>query len=661
MSNWIGDFRIAARALGKRPLFVLVAAGSLAIGIGANTAVFSAVSALLLRPMPGMENHDRVVEIGRSYREEALSVFSYPDFLDMRASVSALEEAAAFAIRPMNVAASEGGVRAMGLMVSPEYFQLLGVGQGQGRYFTADEGEGIGEHPVAVLTHDFWMDRLGGDPQVVGSTVMVNRNPYTVVGVTPPEFRGHMMGYAAELFVPIVQQGELDGVEMLRNREASGHLALGSLAPGATLGQLNQLFRAYALGMEEVRPEETPSGAFRASAMGAVSANLRPRIRLFLGSLLAMVGLVLLVTCTNVAGMFVARSLAREREVAVRRALGAGRGRLATLLTAETLLVFLLGGGVGAWLGSTAVQVIRADHLPIQRLTHVDLSADAGVLVVVLGVTLVTGLLFGLLPAAQATRLDVVSSLKGEDGAGGGRASGLRRVFAGAQVGLSLVVLVAAGLFVRSVQKASAIDPGLDPAGVYVVGVDLNREGYDGDEGRFFQEQVIERLAAQGWVETAALSLDLPLDMSRRANAVFPEGWSADPEARPLQVGLNAVTPDYFETLRIPVLSGRTFEDTDDPDSEPVVVVTEAFVEAAFPGQDALGRTVRGYGQEGRTYRIVGVVGDTKNSLITDPEEPFIYFPMAQDYDPTVQISVRADLPPEVAVPRRSSLTWTRG
>ena len=652
MGRWLRDVRYAVRSLRREPVFALVAAGSLAVGIGANTAVFSVADAVLLRPLPGIPTYDRVVELGRSHRGEGFDTFAYPDFLDLRESVPALEEAAAFSLEILSVARDGAGIRANGQLVSPAYFRVLGLEPERGRFFTPDEDAGVGEHPVAVVTHRFWEREMGADPGALGSTVSVNRVAYTVVGVTPQDFRGHMIGLEPDIYMPMAQAPVMKGRNDLDNRGASWHMALGLLAEGATLEQLQEQLAALGTALAEAHPRTNQARSFRAQPLGPVPAGGRGGIRLFVTALLGMVALILLVTCTNVAGMFLARALSREREVAVRRALGAGRGALARQLTVETLLVFLLGGGAGIWLGAWAVTLLRPDLLPVPVPVHFDLGARPEVLAVSLGVTLLAGLLFGLLPAAQASRTDLVRSLRSESGTGGRGTGRLRTIFAGAQVGLSLVLLATAGLFLRSLQRASVVETGFDPTGAYTTYLDLSLEGYDTAEGRVFQADLLASLRSLGWVTGASLSTDLPLDLSRSSTGVFPAGWDDAEDQRALGVDFNRVSDGYFETLGIPVLQGRPFAPSDREGNAPVVIVSRAFVEAAWSGGEPLGRTIQiGRGGDARVLEVVGVVEDVKNQLITDEATPFLYLPIGQDYGAAVQVVVRTSLERARAVP----------
>lgn len=653
MGRWVRDLRYAVRTLRREPLFTLVAAGSLAIGIGANTAVFSVANALLLRPLPGIPNYERVVELGRASRGEGFDTFAYPDFLDLRDQVPALEDAAAFSIQILSVAREDGGVRANGLLVSPAYFPVLGATPGEGRFFLKEEDQGEGEHAVAVVSHAFWEGELGGDPAVVGSTLLLNRIPHTVVGVTRPGFHGHMMGLAPDVYLPFMQAPVVAGEDFLDHRGASWHMALGLLAPGATPDQLNEQLATVGDRLAQAHPGTNEHRSFRAIALGPVPGGGRSQIRLFMTALLGMVGLILLVTCTNVAGMFLARGVSREREVAVRLAVGAGRGALIQQLTVETLLVFLLGGGMGAALGAWAVGLLRPELVPAPVPLRLDLAPDGRVLLFALGVTLLTGLAFGLFPAARAARVEVSTSLK--EGRGGeGRTGRLRTAFAGAQVGLSLILLVTAALFVRSLQRAASIETGFDPDGGYTTLLDLSLEGYGEEDGRVFHRELLEGLRGEGWIQAAALSGDLPLDLGRSGTVAVPEGWEATPEAPGLGVDFNRVSDGYFEALAIPVRSGRAFLPSDREDARAVAVVSETFAREAWPGEDPLGRTLRfgGFGDAADVLEVVGVVADVKNQLITETPSPFVYRPLAQSYAPTTQVVVKTPLAPAEATGR---------
>lgn len=646
------DVRYASRQLVRQPLFTLVAAGSLAIGIGANTAVFSVGNALLFRPLPGITNYARVVDLGRTSSGRGFDTFSYPDFVDIRAEVPALADAAGYQFSNVSVSRGGEGIRALGFHVSASYFTLLGAEPGVGRYFLPGEDVGVEQHPVAILSHHFWSERLGSDPDALGSTIRVNRIPYTVVGITNEAFRGHMVGFVPDLYMPMMQLPAMNGGQNdFEARNASWLLAVGLLADGATVDQLNGQLDALAERLSAAYPDTNRTRGFRAMSIGPIPGAGRAGVRLFIGALLGMVLLILLVTCTNLAGMFLARAISREREFAVRISLGAGRGTLIRLLGIETLLLFFLGGGAGVAFGIWTVGLIRPEVLPSPIPLRFAISPDTTVLGFSVALTLLTGLVFGLLPAARATRLELASSMKDGGTAGRPRSGRLRRAFAGTQVGLSLILLAAASLFVRSLQGAASVDTGFDPDGAHVTLLDLSLEGYDEDSGLRFQDDLLESLRALPWVEDAAASSDLPLDLGRHGTSVRPQGWDEAEDAPLLSVDFNLVSAGYFETLRIPLRAGRTFQEDDRKDTPLVAVVSERFAQEAWPGENPIGRTLR-FGARSLDVplrEVVGVVADTKNQVITEAPRAFVYLPLEQRYSSAVQITVRSEGASETA------------
>jgi predicted permease len=635
------DLRLAFRSLRKRPLYLTLTVLSLAIGIGANTAIFSAVNHLLLRGMDGIPNASRMVEIGAGRTGD--SSLSYPDFLAIREQGSPLEEAAGFDMRILTLSRGEAGDRVFGMLVSANYFDVLGITAAQGRTFLAEEDEGPDQHPVVVLSHTFWQGRLGGDPGLVGSTVYVNRQPYDVVGVLPEEFRGHMAVGNPDVYVPLMQHPSLnEGVESFSRRGVSWFQVLGLLEPGSSVAEADAALKTVYSRLSEEYPETNANRTASARPYGALPAMIRGPAGMFLGVLMAFVGLILLITCANVAGMFLARATARKKEIAIRLSLGAGRGPLVRHLLTESLVIFTAGGIAGVFLALWGLDLLTSMDLPAPYPVSFDLSPDLGVLLFAAGLTLFTGLVFGLLPARQALELDLLSTLKDEGNRGGSRGSRLRRGFVTAQVGASLVLLVGASLLLRALQRAGEIETGFEPAGVSLTFLDLKTEGLSGQEGKVFQEEVLEYFSALGWVESAALSTDLPLDMSRSTRGVTPEGWTgATEDDQYVSAGYNHVSPDYFRTLRISVQEGRAFSDQDGPESERVAIVSRAFVDRVWPGESALGRTVRWGGPDDEPLTIVGVAENVQNQLLTDAPEPFIYRPLAQAYSAENNLIVR--------------------
>jgi len=612
---------------------------SLTIGIAANTVVFSAVSGLLLEGMHGVPNARRIVEVGTRRDGSGFYGFSYPDFLDLREQASTLAEVAGYKYQMFTLSRGDAGVRAFGLLVSANYFDVVGVQAFRGRTFLREEDTGLDAHPVAVLSFDFWQNRWGGDPDVVGSTVYVSRQPYTVLGITPEDFRSHTALGNPDVYVPLMQHPSLNqGRNYFESRGSDWFNALALLEDGATLSdadaEVATIFRRLSAAYPETNGRRT--GSVR--AYGALPSIMQGYAGMFLAVLLAFVALILLITCANVAGMFLARATARQREIAIRLAVGSSRVQLIRHLLTESLVVFVLGGLGGVTLAAWTLGYLGSLTLPGPFPVGLEVSMSGTALLFALALTLVTGVVFGLLPARQALGLSVLGTLKDEGAQPRSSAGRLRRAFVAAQVAASLALLVAAGLLLRALQQAGQIETGFETEGAYVTFLDLTTEGYTPEDGSAFQNEILQHFAAQPWVESVALSIDLPLDMSTHGTAVIPDGWEGSVEQEYLSSRYNAVSPDYFAALRISVLEGRGFTPGDRAGVEEVAVVSRTFAERVWPGESAVGRRVQARG----TVTVVGVVEDVPNSSLTEVPTPLFYRPLAQAYGDEVYLVFRS-------------------
>jgi predicted permease len=638
------DLRFAVRSLSRRPLFLLVPVLSLAIGIGANTAIFSALKSLVLSDPPGIPNASRMVELGRGRDGQGFESFSYPDFLDLREEADPLAELAGMSMQMLTLSRGKAGERAFAMLVSANFFEVLGVRTAMGRTFLPEEDEGPDEHPVVVLNHRFWEERLGGDPDILGATVYVSRTPYTVVGVTHQEYVSPLAIGSPDIYVPLMQYPSLnEGQSFFEARSSSWFQVFGLLRPGATMEEADAAVVTIFSRLAEEYPESNARRTAAVRPYGALPAVIRGPTGLFLGVLMAFVGLILLVTCANVAGMFLARASSRRKEIAIRLSVGSGRGQLIRHLLTESLVIFALGGVGGVLLANWGLGLITAWDIPAPFPVRLDFSPDAGVLLFGGTLTLVTGLIFGLLPAHEALSLDLVGSLKGEGAdprSGEGR---LRRAFVGAQIGASLVLLVAAGLFLRALQHAGQIETGFEARGAYISFVDLAQEGYQSEEGAVFQQEILDSFSDQPWVEEVALAADLPLDLSSSGTVVVPEGWEARSQEEDMGTDFNSVSPEYFSTLRIPLLEGRVFDPSDRESAELVTVVSRTFADRAWPGESALGRRVLWNTRNETWLTVVGVVEDTHNQVLTERPKPFLYRPLAQRYRAAGHLVIRSN------------------
>ena len=643
MEAFAADLRHALRFLSQRPFFTMIGALSIALGVGATTAVFSVANRVLLMPPVGVTAADRVIEVGRTTNGRGFDTFSFPELLDFQGETGPLSHVAG--VRPGLVSFMSGGQaeQVLAAAVSQSYFGAVGVEPVAGRFFLPEEDVTPGAHAVAVVSWRFWQDRLGGSPEAIGRTIDINRQPFTVIDVVPAEFRGHVIAIAPQIWIPLTMYGTMQpGFQAFDVRWASFLTIVGRLAPGASIEQADA---AVKLVMARHTPAASDTRNERSAAvrtLGPVPSGGKPIVAAFLGMLGALVVIVLMVTAANVGGMLLARGAAREREIAIRMALGSGRGRVIRQLLFESVLIFMSGGALGIAVAWWATGLLSAVHLPVPIPLDFDARPDGRVLVAGLVTALSTGLLFGLAPALQAGRTDLNAGLKLEAGRRGSRAGRLRRLFVEAQVGLSLVLLLTAGLFLRSLQRASHIEAGFDPAGVRMISFDLSRDGYDEERGAAFLTTLRDEVLAIPGVTAAAFATELPLDLGRSESPVYPEGQQVDGEQLRVQADFAIVSDGFFEAAGIAVRRGRAFSREDRPGALPVVVVNRTMAERIWPDADPLGMRMRVSSDEGDLLTVVGVVDDVKNSTLMDPPTPMAYLPLAQNYRPGVTLLARS-------------------
>jgi predicted permease len=643
MITLVEDLRVGLRTLRKRPWFTAAAVCTLTLGIGANTAIFGAVNALLIQAPPGVHQAERVVEVGRSYEGRGFDTFSYPDLLALRTGATPLEQVAGWGLVNLSMSSGGPGQRVDAMLVSANYFDILGVKPAYGRYFRPDEDDPrVPVHPI-VLSHRFWRDRFGSAPGVVGTTLSINRETATVVGIAPEEFGGHVSLLQPDMWIPMAMlELAYPGMADLERRNNNWLMVIARLAPHATLAQADGAVKQMFDQLRDRFPQEYRQKSGRVLPIGPVPGAGRSAVGGFLGVLMGLVGLILLITCANVAGMLVARALDRRREIAIRLALGCGRSRLVRLLVTETLVLFGVAAAFAtaltAWLLNLASRLQLSIPLPV----HLDLSPDALVMAFAFGVSLLTGLVFGVVPALRASRPDLVDSLKqGAAGSPGASRTVLRAVFVNGQVGLSVTLLVSAALFLRALQTAAEVETGFDPEGVHFVSLDLSLEGYDAGAGRQLVEDVRARLQGLPGVAAAAASLDLPLDLGSHGGAVYPEGLESEGGSAGLGSDFNVVSPGYFTALAIRRLAGRDFDEGDGPQAAPVAIVSRTLAQRAWPGEDPVGKSIR-WGSEAAPARtVVGVVADVKNQTLTETTAPMVYLPYAQEWRPQVNVIAR--------------------
>jgi len=648
------DLRYAFRTLRNSPGFTLVAVLSLALGIGANTAIFSLVNALLLRPLPVREP-DRIVGIYTSdFSGPRFGASSYPDYADIRDQSKAF--AAVLAWSPLTMSISSGGKteRIQGQIVTGNYFSLLGVEAALGRTFLPEEDQAPGTHPVAVVSYGFWQRGFGGEPGLVGRQVILNGHSFTVVGIAPRGFTGTMVGIAPEVWIPMMMEGQASagfgGRSRLAERSSRGLFLMARLHPGVALPQAQAALDTLAGRLHAAYPREWTDirkQARKLTVLPESQSRLFPSFRSnlvgFLALLLSAVGLVLLIACANLANLLLARAAARRREIGVRRALGAGRFRLIRQLLTESTVLALLGGAAGLGVALWMLDALLAFKPPTPFPVFLDLSLDARVFGFTGLLTLLTGLVFGLAPALQAVRADVIPALKDEAGSTRGLSrSRLRSVLVVSQVALSLLLLTGSGLFVRSLRNASLIDPGFDPHNLLAMSVDLGLQGYSEARGKLFYQQLLERVEVLPGVRSASLADRIPLDLGGRRTSISLEGYTPRP-GEDMELNFSIVGPKYFETMRISLLGGRDFTAQDRDGAPGAAVVNQALARRYWPGQDPLGKTIRRGGAE---FQVTGLARDGKYRTLGEDPLPFFWLPLWQTYRPAAVLHVRTAAEP---------------
>jgi putative ABC transport system permease protein len=641
METLFKDIRYGARGLLKRPAFTLVVVITLALGIGANTAIFSIINAVLLRPLPFTESERLVVPWGSKDDRLEASVLSYLDFVDWRAQTKTLEYLAAYQRSGGLLRLGDGEPELItGVSADADLFPLLRVQPALGRAFTRANDQ-AGAAPVIVLGNNLWQRRFNSDPSIIGQQITLGSTSATVIGVMPADFRFPVQVKQTDFLRPLAQ---VLG-EGTKRRSSYQLPAVARLKPGATTEQAAAEMRIIAQGIEQQNPDEGfRLGANLVTLQDAIVGNVRTSLLVLLGA----VGLVLLIACANVANLMLARAATRHREMAVRTALGASRWRVARQLLTESLLLASVGGAVGLLLGVWGVALlVSANTVNIPRLR--DVGLDPTVLAFTAGVSLLTGVLFGLAPAFSSSRVGMNEALK-ESGRGGGDGRNRQRfrsLLVIGEVALSLVLLIGAGLLIKSFSRLREVNPGFNPQNVVTTTLSLARAKYpESERQRQAFDEVIKRMRSLPGVESAALIYPMPFSGSRTANTFLIEGRPpARPEDKP-SADYRLISSDYFKTMGVPVRRGRSFTDQDAANTPWITVVNESFARRYFGGADALGQHIRIERGETDTAsqpsrEIVGVVGDVRHEGLDTESGPEIYVPYQQAPEARMDLVVR--------------------
>ena len=645
------DLRYGLRMLRRSPGFTTVAVLSLALGIGANTAVFGLTDILMFRPFPVREPNQLAV---------FTSANSYPDYLDYKARNEVFT--GLMACRRLGFKFSNGEHTELveGESVSADYFAVLGLELPLGRSFLREEDEAPGSHPVAILSHGLWQQSFASDPMVPGKTVKLNGESLTIIGVAPKGFRGtELYGSPTDVWIPLSMVEEVmhfksdpNWHDVLRRRDARWLGVIGRLKPGITLEQAQAAITVLARQLEKAGEKPSKGPGVSLSALGGV--RIPPKsIRFSLVLLLTITGLVLLIVCANVANLLVARASVRQREIAIRLALGASRARLVRQLLTESVVLSALGMGLGFVVAIWTIDLLSQYQAPINP-HYLDFSIDSRVFGLAVMTSLLTCIAFGLAPAVQACRPDPGNALRGISFALGQgiRRFRLRKSLVIVQVATSVILLIGAGLLLRTLWNLQSIDPGFKSENLHILSVDLNtlKHGYNESKGIALYRRILERVRGVPGVRSVAWAGDAPLDPIHTRESFVLEQQSVTGKNDWIETECNTVTPQYFEILGIPLLRGRDFSDQDNEAAAGVVIINETMARRYWPGADPIGKGIRVRGRERKFFEVVGVAKDAKYRTLAEDSKPYAYFPLYQRYYSTSTLHVKTAATPRVVM-----------
>ena len=649
--------------LKKSPGFTFIAVLSLALGIGANTAIFTIINAVFLHPLPVQEpsqlvemftRDTKTIDANANFQLTPTSLPNYEDYRDQNTVLTGLA-AVTFAL-PLNWGGQAEPQQLQASMVSPNFFDVLGVKPYRGRFFYPDEAKKVGADPLAVLSYALWSRRFGSDPSVVGQTITLNATSYTVIGVAPPNFKGIVsLAPPDVLWIPLsmrdyVLTGQLKTLE--NHRRMRWLSVVGRLKPSVSVDQARASMKTIASSLEKEYPRDNPGRTCELYPLNqsALGINQRAQFSLAGGVLMGVVGLVLLIACVNLANLLLAQAAKREKELTLRAALGAGRARLVRQLLTESTLLSLVGGIAGLLIAYWGRSLLWSFRPPFLADGSIDLSFDSRVLFFTLAISLLTGFVFGIIPALKASNTDLIEVLKagGRGGTMGWAHNRMRSLLVISEVALALVALIGAGLFLRSMQKAQDINPGFESKNLFQYNFDLGALRYQPDHGQQFFRDAVDRAKSVPGVADATISSNGLLGGGISVT-VFREGEQTDPNNRGTIVSFDSVLPGYFSALRIPTLSGRDFTDFDREATKTVVVVNKAMADMIWPGQEPLGKRFS-IVVDPNNYEVVGVVGTTLVGQVGEDPQPVAYFPLRQQYAPAGSLMVRTTGNPEATM-----------
>jgi len=652
------DVRYGLRMLRKNPGFTAVAVLSLALGIGANTTIFTVVNAVLLSALP-VRDLPRLVQMDTvdsktlvtQARAEKLGM-SFPNFQDYRRENQVFTDLAAF--MPTAVTWS-GGAEPRQLqteLVSANYFEVLGVRPALGRFFMPDEDTKPNGNDVAVLSYTLWANKLGSEPNIIGKPLIFDARPYIVIGIAPRGFRGTVTFFSSEVWIPTSMKDQILGgkeKDFFNDRRFLTVSTFGRLKPGVEMSAAEASLKTMATHLETEFPKDNGgrSVALSLLADAAVGVNDHKRIALAGAMMMGVVGLVLLIACVNLANLLLAQGARRQKEISLRAALGANRSRIVRQMLTESMLLSLAGGVVGLAVAYAGRSILWSFRPPFIDQSGIYLSLDSHVLLFTLGVAILTGFIFGLVPAVKASRPDLMDTLKsgGRGGTMGWRRDPLRSLLVIGEMALALIALVGAGLFLRSMQNAQKTELGFESKNLLAMNFDLGALHYEEGRGQQFYRAANEKVKNSPGVASVTIASNAPIG-GGLLRTVFPEGRDEASGYRGTLTAVDDITPNYFETLRIPVLRGRTFSDADRKETAVVAIASEAMAKQFWPNEEAVGKRFHFFG-DAMLRQIVGVVANSVVNEVGEAPQPIVFLPMAQDYVPAATLQVRTTGNPE--------------
>jgi predicted permease len=636
------DVHYAIRRLLKSPGFAAACMLSLALGIGVNAIVFSVVNALVLRPLP-VEHADGLVFLETNFG----ITLSFPDYRDVRDRNTTLAGLAAYRIVPIELESSTGATRIWGLLATGNYFDLIGVQPAIGRFFNAAEDVHPRTSPYAVLSYNAWRSRFGGDPEIVGKTIRLNRLAYTVLGVAPRNFHGTELWYWPDIWVPMMMEPQIENYPdngWLDNRSTWDTWVIGRLKPGTSREQALANVNSIAADLAREHPQNNEGLQFRLAKPGLAGDYVGGPAKAFSLGVLGLAGLVLLAACTNLASLLTARAADRQREIAIRLSIGASRARVVRQVLTETLVLSLAGGGAGYLLAVILSQTLSRLRAPLDFPVQFDVNPDWRVFLFALVVSVVAGALFGSAPAWRASRTEATASLKGAPASWVPTRLAFRDMLVVLQVALCFVLVAACLVSLRGLQRSLKMPLGFEPRGVSIVSVDLGLAGYSEEKGRLLQQHVLEELKQLPGVHSAAYSNSVPLSIDQSTTSVFPEDRGASRPSDATSANYYQASPGYFNVMGTKLLGGRDFTLHDDASSSPVAIVNVAFAQRVMRMDNPVGKRFRN-GRDGPLVEVVGVVEDGKYEGLTQSDAPALFWPILQRYNGTTTFEVRSSLP----------------